>query len=64
MEIYGPTLILGDNKSVALKTAAMPSFALKKKYNNIAYHRVQEAIAASIIKFMQIPSEKAVVCQK
>ena len=55
VEIDGPALMLGDNKSVVLNTS-MPSSALKKKHNAIAYHRVRESIAAGIIKFIHVPS--------
>ena len=40
--IDGSTLMLGDNKSVVINTT-IPSSALKKKHNAIAYHRVCEA---------------------
>jgi hypothetical protein len=46
----GPELMLGDIMSVALNTT-VPSSVLKKKHNAIAYHRVREAIAASIMRF-------------
>jgi hypothetical protein len=46
----GTTLMLGDNMSVVLNTT-VPSSALKKKHNAIAYHRVREAIAARIMRF-------------
>jgi hypothetical protein len=45
----GPALMSGDNMSVVLNTT-VPSSALKKKHNAIAYHRVREAIAARIMK--------------
>ena len=45
VSIDGSILLLGDNKSVVLNTT-IPSSALKKKHNAIAYHRVREAIAA------------------
>ena len=51
-----PALMLGDNQSVVLNTT-MPSSALKKKHNAIAYHRVREAIAADIIRFSHVRSE-------
>ena len=47
--------MLGDNKSIVLNTT-MPSLALKKKHNAIAYHCARESIAAGIIKFIHIPS--------
>ena len=54
--IDGPALMLGDNQSVVLNTT-VPSSVLKKKHNAIAYHRVREAIAAKVIKFVHINSE-------
>ena len=51
--IDGSVLMLGDNKSVVLNTT-IPSSALKKKHNAIAYHRVREAIAARIIRFCHL----------
>ena len=53
--IDGSVLMLGDNKSVVLNTT-IPSSALKKKHNAIAYHWVREAIAARIIRFCHIDS--------
>jgi hypothetical protein len=55
-----PTLMLGDNKSVVVNTT-VPSSALKKKYNAIAYHRVREAIASKVMRFAFIKSEKMFV---
>jgi hypothetical protein len=55
----GPTLMLGDNMSVVLNNT-VPSSVLKKKHNAIAYHRVREAIAARIIRFVYIKSEENV----
>jgi hypothetical protein len=55
----GPALILGDNMSVVLNTT-VPSSVLKKKHNAIAYHRVREAIAARIMRFLYIKSEENV----
>jgi hypothetical protein len=57
--LYGPALMLGDNMSVVLDTT-VPSSVLKKKLNAIAYHRVSEAIAASIMRFAYIESEENV----
>jgi hypothetical protein len=55
----GPALMLGDNLSVVLNTT-VPSSVLKKKHNAIAYHRVREAIVASIMRFAYIKSEENV----
>jgi hypothetical protein len=57
VDLEGPVLILGDNMSVVLKTS-VPSSVLKKKHNAIAYHRVQEAIAAKVLKFAYLRSEE------
>ena len=43
--------------SVILNTT-LPSSMLKKKHNACAYHRVREAIAAKIVNFAHIPSER------
>ena len=53
----GPAMMLGDNMSVVLNTS-IPSSVLKKKHCAINYHRVREAIAAKILQFAHISSEK------
>ena len=53
----GPAMLLGDNNSVVLNST-MPNSVLKKKHNACSYHRVREAIAAGIMKFCHIPTEK------
>jgi hypothetical protein len=55
VELDGPAMMFGDNKSVVVNTT-MPSSQLKKKHNACAYHRVREAIAARIINFFHILS--------
>jgi hypothetical protein len=40
----GPALMLGDDMSVVLNTT-VPSSVMKKKHNEIAYHRIREATA-------------------
>jgi hypothetical protein len=55
--IEGPAKMLGDNKSVIMSTT-VPSLALKKKHNAVAYHRVQVAIAAGIITFAHVESKR------
>ena len=47
--------MLGDNMSVVLNMT-VPSSVLKKKHCLISYHRVQEAIAAKILRFSHISS--------
>ena len=54
--LEGPALLLGDNMSVVLNTT-VPSSVLKKKHCAIGYHRVREAIATKILRFVHIPSE-------
>jgi hypothetical protein len=55
IEVDGPAMMFGDNKSVIINTT-MPSSQLKKKHNAVAYHRVREAIAAGIINFFHVSS--------
>jgi hypothetical protein len=50
------SILYGDNMSVVLNTT-LPSSALKKKHNAIAYHRVREAVAAGIVDFQYVPTE-------
>jgi hypothetical protein len=52
----GPATLCGDNRAVMINTT-VPSSQLKKKHNAIAYHRVREAIAAGIMKFVKIRTE-------
>ena len=54
--LEGPAVLLGDNMSVIINTT-MPSSVLKKKHNAIAYHRVREASAMSVLRFSHISSE-------
>ena len=54
--VNGSVLMLGDNKSVVLNTT-VPSSALKKKHCAINYHRVREAIAGKIVKYVHINSQ-------
>jgi hypothetical protein len=52
----GPSWMFGDNLSV-IKSSTIPSSTLKKRHNALAYHRVREAIACKIIRFVHIASE-------
>jgi Reverse transcriptase (RNA-dependent DNA polymerase) len=54
--IDGPAILCGDNQSVILNTT-VPSSQLKKKHNAIAYHRIREAIAAGIVKYVKIDTK-------
>ena len=53
----GPTLMLGGNMSVVLNTS-VPLSILKKKHNVTAYHHVQEAIVAKVMRFAYVKSEE------
>ena len=55
VSLDGPALMLGHNMSIVLNTI-LPSSVLKKKHCSISYHRVQEAIAAKILRFAHVPS--------
>jgi hypothetical protein len=59
VHLDGPTLMLGASMSVALNTS-VPSSALKKNHNAIAYHRVREAIAAKVMGIAFIKGEENV----
>ena len=48
--------MFGDNKSVIINKS-LPSITLKKKHNDIAYHRVREAVTAGVLKMIHIPGE-------
>jgi hypothetical protein len=47
--IETPTNVFCDNQSVVMNTT-IPEFALSRKHNAIAYHKVREAVAANIIR--------------
>ena len=51
------TLILDDNMSVVLNNS-VPSSVLKKKHNAIACHRVREAIAAKVMRFVYVRGDE------
>jgi hypothetical protein len=55
IQVKKPAILLLDNESV-FKNATLPSSALKKKHNAIAYHKVHEAVAAGIVRIAYIPS--------
>jgi hypothetical protein len=46
-----------DNQSVVLNST-IPSSTLKRKHNSIAYHRVRESIAESMIRIAKVHSKK------
>ena len=51
--IDGPSWMFGDNLSV-IKNATLPTSVLLKRHNFLCFHRVREAIAANIIRFIKI----------
>jgi hypothetical protein len=51
------TNLFVDNKSVVLN-ASNPTSVLKKKHNAIAYHKVREAVAASIVRIAKVAGSK------
>ncbi len=55
--VAGPAYLYGDNMSVVLNTT-LPSSVLKKKMLALCYHRVREAVAARIIVYKHIRSER------
>jgi hypothetical protein len=64
LALNGTALImLGDNMPVVLSTT-VPSSVLKKKHNAIAYHRVREAIAAKMMRFVYIVLTKPLSNEK
>jgi hypothetical protein len=54
--IDGPTNVFCDNKSV-VTNSTVPDSTLKKKHNAIAYHRVQEAVAAETLPIAHVHSK-------
>ena len=54
--VEGPSIMLGDNMSV-IQNCSIPSSQLKKKHNAIAYHRVRECVAASILIVHKVDSK-------
>jgi len=53
--VVGPTVMFCDNMSVVLN-CSLPTSALRKKHNAIAYHKVRQAIAAGIVEIIHVPS--------
>ena len=51
--IQGSTFLFGDNQSV-VGSSSIPHGRLHKRHVILSYHRVREAIAARIIKFLHI----------
>ena len=55
--IEGPSYMFGDNLA-AINSFRIPDDTLKRRHNALSYHRVREAIAAKIIKFIHIDGNK------
>ena len=57
VDVDGPALLLGDNKSVVLNTT-VPSSMLNKKHLACNYHRVREAVAGGVLTFCHCPTDQ------
>ena len=57
VDIQGPSFLFGDNQSV-VTSSTVPSSVLNKRSSALNYHRVREAIAATILKFLDIPGKE------
>jgi hypothetical protein len=56
VSVTGPTYLFGDNRSV-VDSATIPHSSLNKRHVALSFHRVREAIAANVIRFMWIDSK-------
>ena len=54
--LYGPPILLGDNKSV-VNSGTTPHQQLHKRHLMLSYHFVREAVAAGEIRFAHINGE-------
>ena len=54
--LNGSSVLFGDNQSMIMNTT-VPSSALKKRHLAVAYHRIREAVASSIVDILHCPSE-------
>ena len=55
----GPSWLFGDNQSV-VTSSTIPHSNLSKRHNALAYHRVREACAGSIVNFTHISTKQNV----
>jgi hypothetical protein len=53
IEVKGPTLLFGDNRSV-VDSATVPQSKLNKRHMALSYHKVREAIASGAMRFLWI----------
>ena len=51
--VQGKSMLFGDNESV-VTSSTLPHSGLNKRHNALSYHKVREAIAAGIVKFVHI----------
>ena len=54
--IEGPAMMFGDNETV-VNTASLPHGKLHKRHNALSFHRVREAIAAGVTRFIHIAGD-------
>jgi len=55
--VNGPTMVLGDNKSV-INSAAIPHSKMHKRWVTLSCHRVRHAVAAGSINVHHIAGKK------
>jgi Reverse transcriptase (RNA-dependent DNA polymerase) len=55
--VKGATYLFGDNESV-VNSSVNPASKLHKRHTALSYHRVREAIAAKVVKFIYIPGDQ------
>jgi hypothetical protein len=55
--IDGPANVFCDNKSV-ITSCSNPASLLKKRHNQIAYHKVQEAVVAGWARICHVPGDR------
>ena len=56
VEVEEASYMFGDNQSV-ISSSTLPHSALNKRHNALSYHRVREAVAAGIVKFIHMFGE-------
>ena len=52
----GSSMLFGDNQSMIMNTT-VPGSTLKKRHSAVAYHRIREAVASSIVNIIHCRSE-------
>ena len=56
VEVEEASYMFGDNQSV-ITSSTLPHSALNKRHNALCYHRVREAVATGIVKFIHMFGE-------